>query len=88
MRITVKNNPNPSFCEHSLITMSLSEFEFEDISEAIEMLCTNVTPSQEFRDRLETQYQPRMIAAQEKIYAKYKPTNNEHKDSKTINENR
>lgn len=74
MRITVKDNPNPSFCNHSLITITLSEFEFEDISRAIEILHSNATPSQEFRDRLKNQYLPRMIVAQEKIDTKYKIT--------------
>lgn len=76
MRVTVKFNPNPSFCNRSLVTIALSESEFEDLRTAIEMLCTQQKPSEEFAERLKRQYLPKLIAVEAKIDEKYKINRN------------
>ncbi len=71
MRIILKDNPKPSFCNHSVVTIVLSEPEFEDVRVAIDICCEGLTPSREFVDRLKAKYLPKLIAATEKIDEKY-----------------
>ncbi len=74
MRITIKDNPKPTLGNRSLVTITMSEFQFEDLAAIVDYACGGPALSEEFINRIKSDYQPKFIAAFEKSLGKYKIT--------------
>lgn len=71
MRITIKDNLKPTFGNRSLVTITMSEFQFEDLAAIVDYACGGPDLSEEFINRIKSDYQPQFIAAFEKSLKKY-----------------
>lgn len=74
MHITIKDNPKPTFGNRSLVTIAMSELQFEDLAAIIDYACGGPALSEEFINRIKSDYQPRFITALKKADEKYKIT--------------